>query len=64
MTQPPRVAAADARERARRGALVIDAYEDEAKSRRTMLDGAMSLAELRAVASTLPKDQELLFYCA
>jgi hypothetical protein len=44
------------------GALLVCAYDDQAKFEKFHLDGAMSLPEFRA--SKVPKDREILFYCA
>jgi hypothetical protein len=45
-------------------ALLVCAYDDEAKCRQIALDGAISLAELGSRLASLPKDTELIFYCA
>jgi hypothetical protein len=45
-------------------ALLVCAYDDEEKCRRYGLEGAMTLAELRALEGSLPSDREILFYCA
>ena len=45
-------------------ALLVCAYEDEAKCRAIALPGSISLAELESRASSLSKSQELIFYCA
>lgn len=44
-------------------ALLVCAYADEAKFNGARLEGAISLAGLEARASTLPKGQEIIFYC-
>jgi hypothetical protein len=45
-------------------ALLVCAYEDEATCSRIRLEGAISLRELESRAETLPRGQELVFYCA
>ena len=43
-------------------ALLVCAYEDEAKCRMLNLDGSISFATLRSRAASLPKTQEIIFY--
>ena len=43
-------------------ALLVCAYEDEAKCRVLNLSGSISLASLRSRAASLPKTQEIIFY--
>ena len=45
-------------------ALLVCAYEDESKCGRIKLEGAISLAEFQRLAGSLPKDKEIIFYCA
>jgi hypothetical protein len=45
-------------------ALLVCAYADEAKCRKLALDGSISLAELEARRPSLPKSQEIVFFCA
>ena len=52
-----------ARSRVSEGALLVCAYDDE-RWRQNRLDGAISLADLRAKGQSLRKDQEVIFYCA
>ncbi len=47
-----------------RSALLVCAYEDDEKCRRLHLEGAMFLTEFRSKLPALPKDQEIIFYCA
>jgi hypothetical protein len=44
--------------------LLVCAYDSEETCRSMQLEGAISLNELTARASQLPKDQEIIFYCA
>jgi len=48
----------------RHQALLVCAYDDEAKYRMFNLDGSMSLASFQAKVGSLPKTQEIIFYCA
>jgi hypothetical protein len=46
-------------------ALLVCAYDDEAKCRMINLEGSISLANFQSrVAKSLPKTQEIIFYCA
>lgn len=45
-------------------ALLVCAYDDEAKCYQFLLEGAIPLSKLQSVHSTLSKDQEIIFYCA
>ena len=44
--------------------LLVCAYDDEEKFRRMRLEGAISLSEFRSRLPKLPKNQEIVFYCA
>jgi hypothetical protein len=46
------------------GALLVCAYDSDEKFQNNRLTGALSLAELQARESALPRDQEIIFYCA
>jgi hypothetical protein len=60
-----RIDVASARQHVREGqALLVCAYEDDAKCRKGRLEGSIPLARFEAVAPTLPKTQEIIFYCA
>ena len=43
-------------------ALLVCAYEDEAKCRMLNLDGSISLASFKSLVNSLPKSQEIIFY--
>jgi hypothetical protein len=45
-------------------ALLVCAYEDEAKFQRLRLAGATSLSAFKSLQPTLSRDQEIVFYCA
>ena len=44
--------------------LLVCAYDDEEKFRQNRLQGAVSLADFRARQDSIPKDREIIFYCA
>jgi hypothetical protein len=46
------------------GALLVCAYDDDEKWRKNRLVGAISLAEFQAREAAVPKDHEVIFYCA
>jgi hypothetical protein len=61
----PRISPAEARRRVQHGrALLVCGYEDDAKCRSMALEGAITLNELRQRLASLPKSQDLIFYCA
>ena len=43
-------------------ALLVCAYEDEAKCRMLNLEGSISFASFKSRAQSLPKSQEIIFY--
>ena len=45
-------------------ALLVCAYEDPARFAELRLEGAISIQEFRSRRATLPRDQEIIFYCA
>jgi len=45
-------------------ALLVCAYEDEAKCRMVNLEGSISLTSFQSRVASLPKTQEIIFYCA
>jgi hypothetical protein len=45
-------------------ALLVCAYEDEAKCRALNLDGSISLTGFQSKVASLPKSQEIIFFCA
>jgi hypothetical protein len=44
--------------------LLVCGYEDEAKCRAHWIDGALTLKQLQSREKGLPRDQNLIFYCA
>ncbi len=59
-----RIGPHEAREHMRSGALLVCAYDSDEKFRQNRLDGAISLADFQARDESLPKDREIIFYCA
>jgi len=60
-----RISVGDARRKVQANhALLVCAYEDEAKCRMVNLEGSIPLTSLRSRAASLPKDQEIIFFCA
>lgn len=45
-------------------AILVCAYDDEATFPKMHLDMAISLGEFRKRLSEIPKEQEIIFYCA
>ena len=45
-------------------ALLVCAYDDPARFAEIHLEGAISIQEFRARRASLPRDQEIIFYCA
>ncbi len=45
-------------------ALLVCAYDDDAKFRLVQLKRALSFSELESKLESLPKNQEIIFYCA
>ena len=65
MAEPIRISPEEARPKVTSGsALLVCAYEDEEKCRKVHLEGAIFLTELKSRVSDLPKEQEIIFYCA
>jgi hypothetical protein len=46
------------------GALLVCAYDDEEKCKKVNLQGSINMTQLASRVATLPKDQEIIFYCA
>jgi hypothetical protein len=65
MAEIQRIDPEEARQHVRSGqALLVCAYEDDAKWERMRLEGSVPLRELESQAAALPRDRELIFYCA
>ncbi|HEY3447030.1 MAG TPA: hypothetical protein VGK67_11730 [Myxococcales bacterium] len=60
-----RITPEDAHDLARRGeALLVCAYEDEARCQGLALEGSITLQQLMRALPKLPMSQEIVFYCA
>jgi hypothetical protein len=44
--------------------LLVCAYDNEETCRSMRLEGAVSLGEFKTRVNQVPKDQEIIFYCA
>ena len=65
MAEPIRISPEEVRGKVTSGsALLVCAYEDDEKCKKVNLEGAIFLTELTSRLSALPKDRELIFYCA
>jgi rhodanese-related sulfurtransferase len=65
MAEPVRLPPEEVREKITSAeALLVCAYDDEDKFRDNHLEGALSLAEFKSELPALPKDKEIIFYCA
>jgi hypothetical protein len=63
MTEPQRITPKEAYQKLNTGkALLVCAYEDESKFKLMRLQGALSLNEFSSKLSSIPKDQEIIFY--
>ena len=64
MAEVRRLGAQETRERCLSGSRLVCAYESEEDFKKNHLDGAISLNVLNNLVPQLPKDNELIFYCA
>ena len=65
MPDVERISAEDAHRKVQNGqAMLVCAYDDEAKCATMRLEGARSLREFRGALPSLPKDRDIIFYCA
>ena len=65
MSDPIRIPLDEARRHIEAGqALLVCAYDDATKCSEYHLDGSITLAELEGQVGSLPKSQEIIFYCA
>ncbi len=65
MIEPERIMPEEVQRKLKSGtAILVCAYEDEAKFRKMKLQGAISLNEFKSRLSSFSKDQEIVFYCA
>ena len=60
-----RIPPATVRERLKSGEVIlVCAYPDEERYKSLNLEGAISFREFESRLSSLPKDQEIVFYCS
>jgi hypothetical protein len=65
MPEPERIGPEATHEKLKAGtAILVCAYDSEEKFHTMPLEGAISLSAFRSKRSSLPKDQEIIFYCA
>ena len=65
MSEIPRIDATQAYLKSRDGdALLVCAYDDQQKCEESRLAGSVTLQEFKNMKSAIPKDQEIVFYCA
>jgi len=65
MTEPKRVRPEEVYQKVKSGAVIlVCAYEDDVKFKKLQLQGAISFNEFKSKLPSLPKDQEIVFYCA
>ncbi len=63
MTEPERITSEEVHQKLKAGkALLVCAYDDEAKFKKMHLQGAISLNEFKSKLPSLEKDQEIIFY--
>ena len=46
------------------GALLVCGYDSQEKFQQNQLDRAISLDEFKSRVNSIPKNQEIIFYCA
>lgn len=60
----PRISVQDAQQNVLSGeSLIVCAYDDE-QCKQVRIEGALLLSEFRAQMNSVPKDREIIFYCA
>jgi rhodanese-related sulfurtransferase len=65
MNELKRISPEETRQKISSGkALLVCAYEDDAKFAKMHLEGAISMKELRSRISSVSHEQEIIFYCA
>jgi hypothetical protein len=63
MSAPNRIGPDEVRQKQQSGkALLVCAYDNDAKFRLAALDGAISFGEFERRKGTLPRDVEIIFY--
>ncbi|MBE0597706.1 MAG: ArsR family transcriptional regulator [Desulfuromonadales bacterium] len=65
MAEVTRIDPQEARPKVHSGdAILVCAYDDEEKCQKLHLEGAIHLQELQEKLPEIPKEKELIFYCA
>jgi hypothetical protein len=65
MAEIPRIGVEEARRKLAAGdALLVCAYSEEAKCNQMRLEGSLTLSGFQSRLPSLPKDKEIIFYCA
>jgi rhodanese-related sulfurtransferase len=65
MTRHARISPGKAKQKVKAAeALLVCAYEEDEKFKEMQLEGAVSYKEFKKKVASLPKDQEIIFYCS
>lgn len=64
ITTTERISPQEAKRHLEAGALLVCAYDSQAKFQQNHLEGAISLDEFRTREESAPRDREIIFYCA
>ena len=65
MKEPIRISPQEVWEKTNDGStFLVCAYDDEEKFKQVHLKGAISLTEFKSKLFSLPKEKEIIFYCA
>ena len=65
MIEPVRISPKEARIKIMAGdALLVCAYKSDERFEQNHLEGAISFSDFIKIKQTLPKDKEIIFYCA
>jgi hypothetical protein len=59
-----RIAPQQAKREMASGALFVCAYDDDEKCRQYHLEGSVPFSQIKRMENTIPKDREIIFYCA
>jgi hypothetical protein len=65
MPEVSRISVQEAREEVTSGrAMLVCAYEEEEKCNQVALEGSISLTQFQQRLPSLPREQEIIFFCA
>lgn len=65
MTTPTRISAEEAHKKVTSSDVIfVCAYDSDEKFERFRIEGAIPFSKFRDMLSSLPKTQEIIFYCA